>query len=88
MHYFNDTIDRLSFIKQKVLPATVNKETSIATLLNDVHLPCSYVSRFSAQNTSDSCRPSRIVFSGKLSIFYFIFGASGINRYHVSIKQR
>ena len=59
--YFNDTIDRLAFIKQKVLPATVNEEISIATLLNDAYLPCSYIKRFSAQNTSVSCRPSRIV---------------------------
>ena len=56
--YFNDTIDRLAFIQQKVLQATENKETSVATLLNDVNLPCSYRTKFSAK---DSCEPSRIV---------------------------
>lgn len=56
--YFNDTIDRLAFIQQKVLSATDNKEISVATLLNDNNLPCSYKKKFSEQ---DSCKPSRIV---------------------------
>ena len=56
--YFNDTIDRLAFIQQKVLQASENKEISVATLLNDVNLPCSYRKQFSKQ---DSCEPFRIV---------------------------
>ena len=56
--YFNDTIDRLAFIQQQVLLPTDNKEISVASLLIDVYLPCSYTKRFSEQK---SCKPSRIV---------------------------
>ena len=54
--YFNDTIDRLAYIQQKVFNSTHNKNISVASLLTDETLPCSYLKQFSKRKT---CKPTR-----------------------------
>ena len=46
----------MSNIQKKVIQATADKHLSVASLLNDETLPCSYLAKFSMKKT---CQPSR-----------------------------